>query len=87
MSYELQLFHIHGAVAPLNDFPCSLTQHSLCPKQDTRNSLCDIDTLRIAVPLEEHSDSKCSKHSIAKIVQILKFIACPPFFKQVRLKG
>ena len=87
MSYELQLFYINGAVAPLNDFPWSLTQHSLCPKQDTRNSLHDIDTLPIAVPLEGHSDSKCSKHSIAKHRSNAQFHSLFTIFKQFRLKG
>ena len=65
ISYELP--PLHNKLAPLHDFFCSLQLHSLCPKQDTRNALDDIDTSRIAsFLLEEHSNSQYSKHSMIK---------------------
>ena len=55
----------------------------LYPLQDTRNALDDIDTLRLAsFLLEEHSNSKYSKHSMIKNCPSTSFI--PRLFGRAR---
>lgn len=67
ISYELQ--PLHNKRVPLHDFFFDSFNCIAClyPNQDTRNALDDIDTSRIAsFLLEEHSNSKYSKHSMIK---------------------